>query len=128
MVEGRKRNIIAKLPAYPRLPAIARFANSVARAYKTEGAEGAVKTLERERVSDHKVKSVAYALLLIFGKEANKEWQYDRTEKEFAQFLRGKVQALLDSPPGGYHEALQALLSATGSTERLPEPKPPEDG
>jgi hypothetical protein len=128
MVEGRKRNIIARLPSYGRLPAIARFADSVARAYRTEGAEGAVKTLERERVSDHKVKSVAYAFLLIVGKEANKEWQYDRTEKEFAQFLRGKVQALLVAGPEGYHEALQALLSATGSTERLPEPKPPEGG
>jgi hypothetical protein len=94
----------------------------------TEGAESAVKTLERERVSDHKVKSVAYAYLLILGRETNKEWQYDRTEKEFAQFLRGKVQALLDATPEGYHAALQALLSATGSTERLPEPRPPEGG
>ena len=128
MVEGRKRNIIARLPAYGRLPAIARFADSVARAHMTEGAEGAVKTLDRERVSDHKVKSVAYAFLLILGREANKEWQYDRTEKEFAQFLRDKVQALLDATPEGYHSALQALLSATGSTERLPEPRPPEGG
>ena len=128
MVEGRKRNIIARLPSYSRLPAIARFADSVARAYKTEGAEGAVKTLEKERVSDHKVKSVAYAFLLILGKEANKEWQYDRTEKEFAQFLRDKVQALLDAEPDGYHEALQALLSATGSTERLTTPRTPKEG
>ena len=122
MVEGRKRNIISKLPEYGRLPAVAAFADSVARAHMTEGAEGALKTLERERGTDHKVKSVAYAFLLVIGKEANREWQYDRTEKEFAAFLRPLVEGLVSARPEAYHEALQGLLSATGSTERLPVP------
>ena len=122
MVEGRKRNIISKLPTYGRLPVIAAFADSVARAHMTEGADGALKTLEKERGADHKVKSVAYAFLLVIGKEANREWQYDRTEKEFATFLRPRVEGLLAATPDTYHEALQALLSATGSTERLPAP------
>jgi hypothetical protein len=122
MVEGRKRNIISKLPKYGRLPAVAAFADTVARAHMTEGAEGALKTLEKERGTDHKVKSVAYALLLVIGKEANHEWQYDRTEKEFATFLRPRVEGLLAARPETYHDSLQALLSATGSTERLPAP------
>lgn len=123
MIEGRKRGIISRLPEYGRLPLVARFSDRVARAYKTEGADGAVKVLERERGTDPKLKSVAYAFLLVMGRETNREWQYERTEKDFAQFLRPAVEKLFKAPAEGYHEALQALLSATGSTERLPEPE-----
>jgi hypothetical protein len=123
MVEGRKRGIISQLPEYRKLPLVARFSDRVARAHKTEGADGAVKVLERERGTDPKLKSVAYAFLLVMGRETNREWQYERTEKDFAQFLRPAVERLLDAPAEGYHAALQALLSATGSTERLPDPE-----
>ena len=63
------------------------------------------------------------AFLLALGKEASKKWQYDRTEIDFAQFLQDKAKDLLEAEPEDYHDALQALLSATGSTERIPEPK-----
>jgi hypothetical protein len=65
---------------------------------------------------------VAYAFLLTLGKESSKKWQYDRNEIDFANFLQDKAEALLKAKPGEYHEALQALLSATGSTERIPKP------
>jgi hypothetical protein len=122
LIDHRTRTIIERLPKYGRLPAIARFADAVARAYKTEGAEGALKTLERERGSDTRIKSVAYAFLLALGREAAKKWQYDRTEMDFATFLKDKAEDLLEARPEGYHEALQAILSSTGSTEHIPDP------
>ena len=122
LVDHRNRTIIERLPRYGRLPSIAKFADAVARAYKTEGPEGALKTLERERGSDTRIKSVAYSFLLALGKEAAKKWQYDRTEMDFATFLKDKAVDLLEAEPGRYHDALQAILSATGSTERIPDP------
>ncbi|MCK5414961.1 MAG: hypothetical protein KAJ35_06240, partial [Thermoplasmata archaeon] len=112
----------SRLPQYGKLPLVARFADKVARAYRTEGTDGALKAVEKERGSDKRIKPVAYAFLLTLGKEASKKWQYDHTEIDFATFLQDKAKDLLDAEPEEYHGALQALLSATGSTERIPEP------
>ena len=122
LVEHRKRTIISRLPEYGRLPMVARFSDKVARAYRTEGTDGALKVVEKERGSEKRIKPVAYAFLLTLGKEASKKWQYDKTEIDFAQFLRDKAKDLLEAEPEDYHDALQGLLSATGSTERIPEP------
>jgi hypothetical protein len=122
LVDHRKRTIIDRLPTFGKLPMVARFADKVARAYRTEGAEGALRTVEKERGSEQRIKPVAYAFLLVLGKEASKKWQYDKTDIDFATFLKDKAKALLDAEPEEYHESLQALLSATGSTERIPEP------
>ncbi len=123
LVDHRKRTIINRLPQYGKLPMVARFADRVARAYRTEGTDGALKVVEKERGSEKRIKPVAYAFLLALGKEASKKWQYDRTDIDFAQFLQDKAKDLLEAEPEDYHEALQALLSATGSTERIPEPE-----
>jgi hypothetical protein len=122
LVDHRKRTIISRLPEYPKLPKIAAFADRVARVYRTKGADGALRAIEKARGSDTRIKSVAYSFLLALGRSASKKWQYDRTEIDFANFLRDKAKALLDAKADEYHEALQALLSATGSTERIPEP------
>jgi len=122
LVDHRKRTIIDRLPKYGKLPIVARFADKVARAYRTEGAEGALRTVEKERGSEKRIKPVAYAFLMTLGKEASKKWQYDMTEIDFAAFLQDKARDLLEAKPEDYHDALQALLSATGSTERIPEP------
>jgi hypothetical protein len=123
LIDSRQRTIISRLPTYGKLPAIAKFADKVARTYKTEGTEGALKTLDREKGMDTRIKSVAYSFLLVLGKETAKKWQYDKTEMEFAAYLLDKSKVLLEAEPEAYHDALQGLLSATGSTERIPEPE-----
>jgi len=122
LVDHRKNTIIDKLPDYGKLPMVARFADKVARAYRTEGSEGALRTVEKERGSEKRIKPVAYSFLLALGKETSKKWQYDKTEIDFAAFLQDRTKDLLEAKPEDYHEALQALLSATGSTERIPQP------
>lgn len=123
LVDHRKSTIISRLPKYGKLPTIARFADNVARSYRTEGTEGALRAIDKGRGSDTRIKSVAYAFLLALGKDASKKWKYDKNEIDFANFLEDKAKALLKARPEEYNEALQALLSATGSTERIPEPK-----
>jgi hypothetical protein len=48
-----------------------------------------------------------------------REWRYADTEIEFGEFLKIYAEKLLDAQPENYHEALQSLLSATGSTKRF---------
>lgn len=119
----RQKEVISKLPMYGKLPEVARFANEMARIYITRGPEETARAIERYKTEDSSVKSTAYAFLIAMGMQASKEWQYMVHEVEFAKYLLPYVKKLLSAGPEDYHSCLQALLSATGSTEliRLPD-------
>ncbi|MGQ9582061.1 MAG: hypothetical protein ACUVV6_00920 [Thermoplasmatota archaeon] len=118
----RQKELISRLPVYRRLPEVAKFADDMTRVYLTRGAEDTARAIERYKTEDSGVKSTAYAFLLAMGMQASKEWQYMVHEVEFADYLLPHVRKLLASKPEEYHANLQALLSATGSTESIPEP------
>jgi hypothetical protein len=115
----KERDIISALPKYRSLPEIAKFADNIARIYMTQGKEDSLRAIEHYKGGDTRIKSVAYAFLLALDQGAGKKWQYTKTEIDFAQFLRDPALKLLKSKPGDYHDNLQSLLSATGSTKRL---------
>lgn len=115
----KKKTIISLLPTYVKLPSIAEFADQIARIYLTKGADDTVRAIEKYRGGDTKVKSVAYAFLLALDRGEGKKWQYTQTEFDFAQFLKDPANKLLKSEPETYNGALQDLLSATGSTEKI---------
>ena len=58
----------------------------------------------------------AYRLSVVMDQAGGKNWQYSKTEIEFAEFLSSFCRALLEAEPDGYHDALQALLQASGGT------------
>ena len=118
-VEITKKTIISLLPTYTKLPEIAEFADSIARIYMTKGLDESVRAIDKYKGGDTKVKSVAYAFLLALNRGEGKKWQYTQTEHDFAQYLKNVANQLLQSEPDEYHEALQNLLSATGSTEKI---------
>ena len=118
-VEIKKKTIIALLPKYSKLPPIAEFADQIARTYLTKGVDDTVRAIEKYRGGDTKIKSVAYAFLLAMDRGEGKKWQYIQTEFDFAHFLKEPADQLLTSEPGTYHDALQTLLNATGSTEKI---------
>ncbi len=118
-IEVKKKTIISLLPKYTKLPQIAEFADQIARIYLTQGVDDTIRAIERYRGGDTKVKSVAYAFLLAMDRGEGKKWQYTQTEFDFAQFLKEHANKLLQATPDNYHNALQNLLSATGSTEKI---------
>ncbi len=122
LVRQRQRDVLSKLPRYERLPEVARFADRVARGFKTGGASDAVREVERLQTDNTAVKSVAYSFLLAMGESAAKKWHYTLTEQEFAEYLKDRSRALMDAEPSRYHECLQAVLHASGSTETIPDP------
>jgi hypothetical protein len=117
VIECKQKGLFASLPVYASLPPVAEFADRIAKIYKTKGRDEALKKIEKLKTEDTKIKSVAYAFLLTFGRTKGREWKYSSIEKEFAQFLKDGTKKLVESKPEGYHNALQLLLKDTGSTE-----------
>ena len=76
-----------------------------------------VNFIEKNRGNETKIKSVAFAFLLNFEKEKGKQWQYTTTEIEFAHALAPFIKKLLEVEPERYHDALQDVSRASGSTE-----------
>lgn len=113
-----RQKILSKLPKYNNLPPLAKFADSVAKTYKTFGEKKAIVELKK-RPDTPKGKSVAYAFLLYFGKGTDKKWQYSKLEIEYGEFLKDYVKNLIESKPEKYHERLKELLISSGSSENI---------
>jgi len=113
-----RQKILAQLPNYKSLPPLAKFADNVARTYKTFGEKNAINEIKK-RPDNPKGKSVAYAFLLAFGKGQDKKWQYSQVEIEYGTFLKDYAKKLLDSKPDRYHAALKELLTSSGSSENI---------
>ncbi|MDI6917710.1 MAG: hypothetical protein QMC80_07945, partial [Thermoplasmatales archaeon] len=117
VIKCKQKGIFTSLPSYASLPPVAEFADKIAKTYKTKGSDEALKEIEKLKTEDTKIKSVAYAFLLVFGRTKGREWQYSQIDKEFAQFLMKGTKNLIEAKAEEYHNALQSLLKDTGSTE-----------
>lgn len=113
-----RQEILSMLPQYKSLPPLARFADNIARTYKTFGEKNAIGEIKK-RPDNPKGKSLAYAFLLAFGKGEDKKWQYSHIEIEYGEFLKEYAKKLLDSKPKSYNKALKELLTASGSEEKI---------
>ena len=65
-------------------------------------------------------KAVRYAFLLAVERAKAVEWQFSREEKELGSFLRERTRQLLAAKGEAYREALQGILTLSGSGESLP--------
>ncbi|MFO8133291.1 MAG: hypothetical protein R6U10_05095 [Thermoplasmatota archaeon] len=115
---ARRREALAALPSYDGLPPLASFADGIARAYRSDGSAGAVKAIQGKDM-DFKHKAVAYAFLMAMDKASGEQWKYSDAEREFGGHLAGHAERLLTLEGDAYGEALQELLTATGSTETI---------
>jgi hypothetical protein len=106
------------LPTYTNLPALASFADTITRIAKTEGTQKATRELKR-RPDTPQGKSLEYAFLLAFNQDKDAKWKFTTEEINYGEFLKPKVQTLLAATPDTYTTALQALLTASGSTETI---------
>jgi len=113
-----RQDILSKLPRYNKLPKIAGFADNIARTYKTFGEKKCL--LEISKVSDDtKIKSLAYAFLLVFNKAKDKKWKYSSVEIEYGEFLKDYAKKLLESDSDEYHKSLKDLLTSAGLSEDI---------
>lgn len=109
---GAARAALAGVPAYDRLPPAAALADAIARAYRTGGADAAVRV-----ATDGKPRGVALAFLQEVGGTRGQEWRFAPSDQDVAASVRPQVEALLRGPPESYHEALVAASRAAGETQ-----------
>jgi len=121
--QAQERGLMDTLPVYASLPPLTGYADSVARVFKARGKSEAIRALERGQGKATKSKSLGFALLLAMDAGKGKEWQYSKTEKEFAEYLTQFCQQLLNAEGAEYHGALSTLIQATGCGEEVPGPE-----
>lgn len=114
----KRQDILLQLPHYNSLPPLAKFADNVARTYKTFGKKKAIAEIKK-RLDSSKGRSLAYAFLLALNKGEDTKWQYSKQEIEYGGFLQVYAKNLLDAKPKNYSDALKELLTAIGSNERI---------
>ncbi|MFQ5884440.1 MAG: hypothetical protein ACE5IO_05000 [Thermoplasmata archaeon] len=117
--KAKKEAIESSLPKYKRLPPIAAFADRVSRAFKTEGKASAIREVEKESSQDTKIRSVKYAFMQALGSAEGKDWQFTKEQLDFGRFLKDHAQKLMESEGDDYHDSLQDLLRASGSTQEI---------
>jgi len=112
-----KSQIFAKYPKFTNLSMLGDFADKVIKCYIVEGVENAIRVVESTIYDEFKIKSLSYAFLSAFN--VHKNWLFSKHEIEFGTYLKKYVEDVLNTTPENYKQKLQALLSATGSTEIL---------
>ncbi len=113
-----RQKVLSQLPYFKSLPPLATFADNIARTYRTFGKKNALGEIKK-RPDTPKGRSVAYAFLLVFKKGKDTKWKYSKDEIEYGEFLTDYAKSLIDVEPKKYTKALQDLLTACGSNEKI---------
>jgi hypothetical protein len=110
------QRVEAKLPTYEDLPTVAALADRVARAYVRGGRSRA----KQELRSTPEPGAEAVALALVRALDLPRaSWTVSPRTEDMAEHLVPTAEELIGAEGEDYHEALQALVRATGSTTEL---------
>jgi hypothetical protein len=115
------QRVEAKLPSYGDLPPAAELADEVGRAYIRGGRDAAKRVLTS--TPDPGAEAVALALVQALDLPRS-SWTVSPRTEDMAEHLVPKAEAFIRAEGEAYHEALEELVRATGSTadlERLDE-------
>jgi len=117
--EAEHTEVHAQIPKYAGLSKYGVFVDSVVRAYKTKGSEGANHVLDADKSNDHRNRATVHAFYLALG-ITTKSWRFTEEEKEFGKHLEKFARELLESEgKEGYHDAFATFLREAGSIEDL---------
>jgi len=114
----KRQKILGELPQYNSLPPLAKFADNIARTYKTFGMKKAIAEVKK-KPDTPKGRSLAYAFLIVFNKGKESKWKYSKQEVEYGEFLKDYAEKLIKSTPKDYSNKLQELLTVSGSNEKI---------
>lgn len=118
LFKERSRNILSNLPIYRNLEEIGAMADRLSRVAKTGGGNAVRKDIEFKALRDFKARSVALAFIKATSKEDVGTWQFSKEEADFADYLVQFASMMIDSDGDAYNDALEALLTASGSSEK----------
>jgi len=118
LFKERSRQILANLPVYSRLGDIGSLADRLARVAKTGDAATLRRDIEFKSLRDFKARAVALAFIKASSTDESSLWQFSKEETEFADYLVQFAKMMIEAEGDGYHDALEALLTASGSAEK----------
>ncbi len=108
--------ILSTLPSYSSLPADWEYADNVARIYRTDGKEEALRMIIK---SKDIARPVAWAFLRALEATAGKDWMFKSLEMELGDSVKDKALELIFAESEDYHEALTGLMRAVGSSAEV---------
>jgi hypothetical protein len=120
---SKRRLALQHLPTYEGLPAVAQFADTLVRIYRTDGVDKMIAAVVKQRPDSPQGKAMAYAFLQAVGKAKDRNWMFSKVEIETGEFLRPFVERLLNETPEAYHSVFQELFNASGSVTLLDDHK-----
>jgi hypothetical protein len=106
---------VAGLPTYGALPPAAAAADAIARAFRGQGREAAVR-LAQEKANLPKAKGVSLAMLTALQAAQGQDWRFSHSDQDVAQSIAIHIGDLLRGSAERYHEALVATSHACGET------------
>ena len=116
---ARDRAVAIELPSFGGLSRDAAFADTVARAHRRGGTEGALKEIDAGRGESPSTASLAWAFLVALDKSAGREWQFSKVEMERGANAGEQARELLRCGGEKYAGAFKALLESVGIHEEL---------
>ena len=112
-------SVSAKVPELKGLGPIGKLADKFARSMKAGGSAMLKKDIENASLKESRSKSLARAFIVSAGINDKFTWKWNDEEEGLAQFLRPFVDQLIAAEGKGYADAMELLLTASGSGERL---------
>ena len=97
--ETREREVLQSLPRFEGLGREGLFADSVLRAYRSQGPRAAERQLIHALPPDGKERGLAFGFLVALQQEQPHVWQFTETERQFGTNLAPLAQRALAAPP-----------------------------
>jgi hypothetical protein len=116
VASAKSREALAGLPEFGSLGRVGRYIDDIARAHRAQGRDEVIRRIGSSH-RETKLKSIDCGFLAALGALKGREWQFTREELDYGAYLADFARALLESKPEGYADALQNLLTASGSGE-----------
>ena len=117
-IQAKSKNVLDALPDLKNLGKLGKYVDELARTYKAMGKDELLKQMDLGR-KETKIKSINCGILTALDSIKNKEWQFTKEELDYGTYLAEFARALLNSEPGDYRDAVQNLLTASGSGETV---------
>ena len=117
-IQVNSKNVLSTLPTLNNLGKVGKYVDDIARTYKSMGKNEVLKQLDLAK-KETKIKSINCGILTALDALKNKEWQFTKEELDYGNYLADFAKALLNSEPDDYKDAVQNLLTASGSEETI---------
>ncbi len=119
--DARKKaeDALGQLPELKELGKLSKYADNIVRTYRAYGTEETMKIIEKGQGGNTKTKSISCSFYDAMGLLKGKEWLFTKEELDYGRYLSEFSKILLDAEPDDYKEALQNLMTASGSGETI---------